>query len=169
MRPFAGEFVAPAFAKWAELVQEHGLDLQTGASPREDMSCRQVCSTPERRNDCRERINQDGAFHQVSQDMTLNLALETDGAARLVTFRDGTLTSIRPFVTVTEPVDVTIRGDTTFWRNLLSPVPPPRFQNLYAGVRAETCHVSGNAELYWAYFAALTRLFDVMRDVENNR
>ena len=40
----------------------------------------------------RERINQDGAFHQVSSDMTLNLALETDGAARLVTFRDGTLT-----------------------------------------------------------------------------
>ena len=31
----------------------------------------------------RERINQDGAFHQLSQDMTLNLALETDGAARL--------------------------------------------------------------------------------------
>ena len=29
--------------------------------------------------------------------------------------------------------------------------------------------VRGNAELYWAYFAALTRLFDVMRDVENNR
>ena len=115
----------------------------------------------------RERINQDGAFRQVSQDM--NMALETDGAARLVTFRDGTLTSIRPFVAVTEPVDLTIRGDTTFWRNLLSPVPPPRFQNLYAGVRAETCHVSGNAELYWAYFAALTRLFDVMRDVENNR
>ena len=107
----------------------------------------------------RERINQDGAFHQVSQDMTLNLALEIDGAARLVAFRDGTLTSIRPFVTVTEPVDVTIRGDTTFWRNLLSPVPPPRFQNLYAGVRAETCQVSGNAELYWAYFAALINQF----------
>lgn len=87
----------------------------------------------------------------------------------MVTFRDGTLTSIKPFVTVTEPVDVTIRGDATFWRNLLSQVPPPRFQNLYAGVRAETCQVSGNAELYWAYFAALTRLFDVMRDVENNR
>ena len=117
----------------------------------------------------RERINQDGAFRLVAQDMTLHMALETDGAARLVIFRDGTLKSIRPFVTVTEPVDLTIRGDTTFWRNLLSPLPPPQFQNLYAGVRAETCHVSGNAELYWAYFAALTRLFDVMRDVENNR
>jgi hypothetical protein len=117
----------------------------------------------------RERVNRDGAFRQVSQDMTLNIALETDGAVRLITFRDGTLTSIKPFVAVTEPVDLTIRGDATFWRNLLSPMPPPRFQNLYAGVRAETCQVSGNAELYWAYFAALTRLFDVMRDVENNR
>jgi hypothetical protein len=48
-------------------------------------------------------------------------------------------------------------------------MPPARFQNLYAGVRAGTCQVSGNAELYWAYFASLTRLFDVMRDVENNR
>ena len=117
----------------------------------------------------REQINQDGAFRQVSRDMTLNMAIETDDAARMVTFRDGTLTSIKPFITVTEPVDLTIRGNTTFWRNLLSPVPPPRFQNLYAAVRAETCQVSGNAELYWAYFAALTRLFDVMRDVENNR
>lgn len=66
-------------------------------------------------------------------------------------------------------MDLTIRGDTTFWRKLLSQVPPPRFQNLYTGVRAGTCQVTGNAELYWAYFAALTRLFDVMRDVENNR
>ena len=117
----------------------------------------------------RERINNDGAFRQVSRDMALNVAIETDGAARLVTFRDGTLTAIKPFVSMTEPVDLTIRGDATFWRNLLAPIPPPRFQNLYAAVRAETCHVTGDAELYWAYFAALTRLFDVMRDVENNR
>jgi hypothetical protein len=37
---FGGEFVEPAFAELAELVQEHGLDLETGASQQEDMSCR---------------------------------------------------------------------------------------------------------------------------------
>src|SRR4051812_49119610 len=62
-----------------------------------------------------QRVNQDGAFRQVSRDMHLNVALETDGEARLITFRDGTLTAIRPFVTVTEPVDLTISGDATFW------------------------------------------------------
>lgn len=116
-----------------------------------------------------QRINQDGVFRQVSRDMNLNVVLETEDAARLITFRDGILTAIRPFVSVTEPVDLTISGDATFWRNLLMPAPPPRYQNLYAALRAETCQVRGNAELYWAYFAALTRLFDVMRDVETNR
>jgi hypothetical protein len=37
---FGGEFAQPAFAELAELVQEHGLDLETGASQQEDMSCR---------------------------------------------------------------------------------------------------------------------------------
>jgi hypothetical protein len=100
---------------------------------------------------------------------TIKVAWIMRQAVRLITFRDGTLTAIKPFVTVTEPVDVTINGEATFWRNLLLLEPPPGYQNLYAAVRAETCHVTGNAELYWAYFAALTRLFDVMRDIENNR
>jgi hypothetical protein len=33
-RSFAGEFVEPAFAELAELVQAHGLDLRTGSSHR---------------------------------------------------------------------------------------------------------------------------------------
>jgi hypothetical protein len=35
-----GGFVEPAFAELAELVQEHGMDLETGAGQEEDMSCR---------------------------------------------------------------------------------------------------------------------------------
>ncbi len=114
----------------------------------------------------RERINADGAFALVARDMCLNVALESDGAARLIRFSDGILRSIHPFVPLTEPVDLTIRGDGEFWRKMLSPVPPPRYQNLYAAVRAGTCEIVGNGELYAAYFAALTRLIDVMRELE---
>ena len=101
--------------------------------------------------------------------MTLNLAIEADGETRLIKFRDGALRTIVRFVPLTEPVDITIRGNGEFWRMLLSPVPPPRFQNLYAAVRAGTCEVSGNGELYAAYFAAITRMIDVMRELENSR
>lgn len=115
----------------------------------------------------RQRINTDGAFGLVARDMALTIAIESDGAVRLIRFRDGALRSVGEFVPLAEPVDITIRGSGEFWRKLLSPVPPPRFQNLYAAVRAGTCEVVGNGELYAAYFAALTRLIEVMRELEN--
>lgn len=115
----------------------------------------------------RERLNIDGAFRLVARDMTLNLAVEDDGEARLLKFRNGGLRAIDRFVPLTEPVDVTIKGDGAFWQKLLSPAPPPRFQNLYAGVRAGTCEVSGNGELYNAYFAAISRLTEVMRELQS--
>jgi hypothetical protein len=117
----------------------------------------------------RERLNADGAFHQVSREMALSLALEIGDETRLLTFRDGALRAVGPFVPMAEPVDVLISGTEDFWHKLLSPVPPPRFQNLYAAIRAETCVIRGNGELYAAYFAAITRLIEVMRDLQNSQ
>lgn len=86
----------------------------------------------------------------------------------MIRLHDGEMRTIDRFVPLTEPIDITIRGDSEFWQKLLSPVPPPRFQNLYAAVRAGTCEVTGNGELYAAYFAAITRMIDVMRELENS-
>lgn len=112
-------------------------------------------------------MNRDPEFKLVSRDMALNLAIEIGGERRLLKIRDGAWQSISPFVPLSEPIDVTIRGDSAFWQKLLSPVPPPQFHNLYAGVRFAHCTVSGNSELYFAYYAAITRMVEVMREVEN--
>ena len=115
-----------------------------------------------------DRMNSDGAFGLVARDMNLNLSITVEDEARLIKFRDGAMHSVDRFVPLTEPVDIAINGSKAFWQKILAPVPPPRFQNLYAAVRAGTCEVSGNAELYSAYFAALTRMIDVMREIENS-
>ena len=112
-------------------------------------------------------MNRDPEFKLLSRDMTLNLALEIGGERRLLKFRDGEMRSIGPFVPLAEPIDVTITGADEFWQQLLSPLPPPGFQNLYAGVRFAKCKVTGNSELYFAYYAAITRMVEVMRDAEN--
>ena len=117
----------------------------------------------------RDRINSDPEFKLVARDMTLNLAIAAEDEVRLVKIRDGALTAIRRFVPLTEPVEITIKGAGEFWRKLLSPLPPPRFQNLYAAVRAGNCEVTGNSELYAAYFAAITRMIDLLRELENSR
>jgi len=115
---------------------------------------------------CRQ-MNLDPELKLVSRDMTLNLALEIGDERRLIKIRDGVWQSIGRFVALSEPIDLTIKGPDEFWQQLLSPVPPPGFQNLYAGVRFAKCEVSGNGELYNAYYAAITRMIDVMRDFEN--
>ena len=122
---------------------------------------------PETAEMLRRRINDDGTFRLMARDIALNLALVADGEARLLKFRNGGLRGIDPFVPLTEPVDITIEGSGAFWDRLLSAVPPPRYQNLYAGARAGNCFVTGNAELYNAYFAAISRITEIMRDLRH--
>ncbi len=117
----------------------------------------------------RARLNEDAEFRLKARDMALSLAIDTGAGSRLLSIRDGVLRSVHGFVPLTEPVDIVLKGSEDFWAKLLSPVPPPRFQNLYAGVRAGTCEAIGNGELYAAYFPALTRLIDVLREIENSQ
>ncbi len=112
----------------------------------------------------RQTINQDSEFRLVSRDMALHLCIEIGADKRLFRFLGGQLLSIAKPVAMSEPIDVTLRGAPDFWTRLLSEKPPQGYQNLYAGVRFKTCEMSGNAELYFAYFAAITRMVDLMRE-----
>ena len=109
----------------------------------------------------RGRVNSDPEFKLVSRDMTVNLALEIDGEGRLIKVRDGELRTIAPFVPMTEPVDIYIRGGSEFWRLLLSPVPPPRFQNLYQGCAPGLVRSLGTA-------SCTTRILRRSRDDRRN-
>src|SRR5215813_4988175 len=110
-----------------------------------------------------EQINNDPELRLVSRDMALNLCLEIGSERRLINFRDGRAGKIGRFVSLTEPVDVTVKAPAEFWQLMLSPVPPPESQNLYAAVRSKRCDISGNSELYFAYYAAIMRMVELMR------
>lgn len=113
-------------------------------------------------------INIDQEFKIVGRDMTLNLVIEIGTDQRLLKVRDGEVKGIGRNIPMTDPVDVYISGASEFWKNLLSPVPPTRFQNLYAATHAGNCEVAGNHELFNAYFPAINRMIDVMRELQNN-
>ena len=113
-------------------------------------------------------INNDREFKLVGRDMTLNLVIDVGGEQRLFKLRDGEVRTIGQLVPMAESVDVYIKGAREFWKHLLSPVPPTRFQNLYAAVHAGNCEITGNHELYNAYFAAINRMIDLLRELQNN-
>ena len=113
-------------------------------------------------------INNDAEFKLVGRDMTVNMVIEVGGDQRLFKVREGEVRAIGRMVPMTDPVDLYIKGAYEFWNNLLSPVPPPRFQNLYAAMHAGNCEIAGNSELYNAYFPAINRMINVMRELQNN-
>lgn len=112
-------------------------------------------------------LNNDPEFGLVGRDMSLNLVIGVGGEQRLLGIREGQLMAITQFVPMDHSADIYITGDGEFWNNLLSPLPPPRSQNLYAAAHAGNCTVAGNTELYNAYFPAINRMIDVMREAHN--
>ena len=113
-------------------------------------------------------VNGDPEFALVSRDMALNLCLVSGPDETLLRFRDGKLAYVGRFAPQTEAIDVYVRGAPEFWRLLLSPVPPPGHQNLYAGLRFKKCEVAGNSELYFAFYAAITRMIELMHERANH-
>ncbi len=116
----------------------------------------------------RKQLNNDPEFALVACDMALSLVLDVGSHTRILTFQGGQLNSVGTQLGQDDAIDIRITGTEDFWRKLLLPLPPPRFQNLYAGVRFATCNVSGNSELYNAYYAALTRMIEVLREFESD-
>lgn len=113
-------------------------------------------------------LNNDPEFKLLGKDMSLNLVIEVGSDRRLFKVRDGEVSSIGRAVPMADPVDVYIKGGDEFWSKLLSPVPPPRFQNLHAATHAGNCEIAGNSEMYNAYFPAINRMIDVMRELPGN-
>jgi hypothetical protein len=109
-------------------------------------------------------INGDPEFRIIGRYMTVNLVMQIGADKRLFRIREGLLDKIVPVLPMVDPVDICVKGSESFWEKLLSPVPPPGFQNLKAGMRAANCEIYGNSELYAAYFPAITRIIGVMRE-----
>jgi hypothetical protein len=60
-----------------------------------------------------------------------------------------------------------IGAPETDWRAMLSPVPRPFYQDLHAATVHHGFHVTGDTKHYCAYYPALRRLIELMRDVHN--
>lgn len=112
-------------------------------------------------------INNDPEFKIIGRYMSMNMVMEIGADKLFFNVREGELKEIRSVLPMIDSIDVYIKGRTEFWEKLLLRVPPPRFQNLKAGMRAKNCEISGNAELYSAYFPAINRIIDVMRELQN--
>lgn len=105
-----------------------------------------------------ERCRADGEFRLASRFWDGSLELDL-GAERLAfTLAAG---QIRPGIE--SPADIRIAGPAATWERLLSPLPPPLFNDIMPA-RAFGLTVAGNDEMFSQYFPAIRRMVDILRE-----
>ena len=85
----------------------------------------------------------------------------------IVKLRDGNVTEIRLNPTFKNPWSFFIKGSAETWQKFLQPIPPPTFTDLYGYVSRQHFELGGDIEAALAHYWALTRMLDVLRELEN--
>ena len=111
----------------------------------------------------------DGEFRLAARYWTGTLRLDLGDERADLQVEDGALSVVAAAageMPVT-PGNVGLRAPVETWRKVLSPVPPPMFNDVMPA-RAAGMELLGDTETFWQYYPAVRRAIDLLR-IERNR
>jgi hypothetical protein len=109
------------------------------------------------------RANADGEFALHARFWNATVKLRVGQSSYRLAMHDGRLTECTPWLGAIAG-DLAIEADEAEWANLLEPMPKPFYQDLYAATIHHGFSVAGNTLNYCAYYPALRRLVELMRE-----
>jgi len=112
------------------------------------------------------RANADGEFALNARFWNATVKLRVGPASYRLDIRDGKLNGCGPWLGAIAG-DLAIEADESEWNKLLEPMPKPFYQDLYAATIYHGFSVSGDTLNYCAYYPALRRLVELMREAHN--
>jgi len=110
-----------------------------------------------------ERANADSEFALHARFWNATVKLGIGDSNYRLDIRDGAVKSCGPWSGAIAG-DLAIVADDAEWAKLLEPVPPPFYQDLYAATIHHGFSVAGDTKNYCAYYPAVRRLIDLMRE-----
>jgi hypothetical protein len=112
-------------------------------------------------------INGDPEFRLASRFFSKDILLVVGDSKCIVRVRDGNVTDIKLNPTFMNPWSFFIKGSAETWQKFLQPIPPPFFTDLYGCISRQHFELGGDIEAAFAHYWALTRMLDVLRELEN--
>ena len=113
-----------------------------------------------------QRANADGEFALHARFWNATIRLDVGRSRYRLDVRDGIVADCTPWLG-SIACDLTIGADETEWGRLLEAIPKPFYQDLYAATVHHGFTVSGDQLNYCAYYPALRRLVELMREARN--
>ena len=115
----------------------------------------------------RDAINTDAEFGIAAKTLTNDVLLEAGDARSIIKVREGVVTEIMVNPTYMEAWQFGIKASTDAWEKFLQPVPPPFYNALFPAMIRQIFHVDGDLEKAFAHFWPITRMLDILRDLQN--
>ena len=113
-----------------------------------------------------ERANHDSEFRLHARFWTARVRFDIGDERTRVEVRDGRIDEAAPWFGALAG-DLVVAAPETEWDKLLEPLPRPFYQDLYAATVHHGFLVSGATKHFCAYYPALRRLIEIMREVRH--
>ncbi|PQP25487.1 hypothetical protein [Rhodococcus opacus] len=115
-----------------------------------------------------EALNLDPEFKIAARFWNAIVRLEIGDETYVLAIRDGRLDSMAPpegnnLMTVARNYNIEISAPIEEWSKFFQRVPRPFYQDLFSAVTRHNFRYGGDMKMFFAYYAALRRLFDFMR------
>jgi hypothetical protein len=115
----------------------------------------------------KDAINNDTEFKLAARFMSEDVLLEVDESRCIVKVQDGVVTEIELNLPSDAQWSFSIKATAESWDKLLQSSPPPFYTGLNAGMMRGNLQIIGNMEIAFAYFWAMNRMLDMMRELQN--
>ena len=115
----------------------------------------------------RDAINNDPEFKLASRFFSKDILLIVGESKCIIKMREGVVIEIKLDPTFMNPWSFFIKGSAETWQKFLQPIPPPFFTDLYGCVSRQNFELGGDIEPAFAHYWALTRMLDILREIEN--
>lgn len=112
------------------------------------------------------RANDDGEFRMHARFWNSTIRLGIGDEKLKVRIDSGEIVDIEPWFGAVAG-DLAIQAPLDDWEALLQPLPKPFYQDLYPATVHHGFDVIGDTKNYCAYYPAIRRLIEIMREVRN--
>jgi hypothetical protein len=110
-------------------------------------------------------LNDDPEFRLMARRWDCRLVVRMGDQPYLIEIRGGEVRRITTRVTIFDASDIQIGGPHEGWLELLEETPGPLYQDLFPAVLHKGFTMTGDLESLFAYYPAVRRMWDVIRQV----
>ena len=115
--------------------------------------------------DWQKRVNQDKVLRVIGKYLTANFFLEIGDRGCLVSVKNGRMEEITDDIPNLFQWQFALRASAEAWEKFTRPLPPPRYNDIWAMARYQEIKIEGDSKVMWQNLRSLAWMLDLMRTV----